>query len=127
MATEHCVRSRLGPPAWPSEGDLATALVWDMQGPLWYRGYFDEHSIQFGRATDADVQAVLHLYDVDHIVIGHTLVDDVGWLDADKKIIAIDIHWTEREEAEGLLVENGELRRWLVDGEKRELSHLRGN
>jgi hypothetical protein len=116
------IRSRLGPPAWPDRTDLATSLTWHRHGPLWYRGYFDEHAAALGgKPTDAQLRSVLERHDAKHIVVGHTVVDDIRWLDDNRRLIGIDVHWRDDAEGEGLLLENGELWRVGIDGKRTRL------
>ena len=57
------------------------------RAPFWYRGYFIEP-----RASMAQVDSTLHLFNVKHIVVGHTLVDSIQTR-YEGKIIAIDVNY----------------------------------
>ncbi len=103
--------------------NLAESLSWSRPGPLWYRGYFPEHADEFGAfPTDAELTAMLERHEIDHIVVGHTLVPDVGWLDRGRRLIGIDVPWASPGEAEGLLYTADGL--WRIDarGVRRELA-----
>lgn len=116
------IRSGLGPPAWPSREDLATRLIWHQQGPLWYRGYFEKYADQWGGLpTEEQLNSILTRHEVDHIVVGHTVVDDIGWLHDEEYLIGIDVKWSKAGEGEGLLLENGVLSRVDMDGKRRTL------
>ncbi|MAD79157.1 MAG: hypothetical protein CMJ51_07300 [Planctomycetaceae bacterium] len=99
------IRSGLGPPAWPpaAKAELRSGLIWHSQGPHWYRGYFPQHASTWGgRPTDREIAAILDRHGARHIVVGHTVVDDVGWIDGRPQLIGIDVAWKNPSEAAGL-------------------------
>lgn len=99
------VRETLGPPAWPEREDLQTSLAWHSKGPLWYRGYFTKHRNKYGpKPTDVELDAILKRHQAKTIVVGHTITGNVGWLDGDKRLIGIDVHWSTMGEGQGLLI-----------------------
>lgn len=101
-------------PARPEGLTADTNPVRNIHGPFWYRGYFDKHAAEWGgKATDDEVGRILQRHHVDHVVIGHTLVDEVGPLDETGQVIAIDVDWKDPQAGQGLLVEDG--RMWRVD------------
>ena len=113
------IQEKLGPPAWPSREDLKAQLMWHQQGPLWYRGYHPRYAEQWGGLpTDAEIKAITSRHAVDYIVVGHTVVDDVSWLDAKKRLICIDVSWADAGEGEGLLVEDEKLYRLDMNGRR---------
>ncbi len=59
-------------------------LVLGSDGPLWYRGYVEEPIDQ------SQVDSVLSKFDIQKIVIGHTLVDEVSSL-YNNKVFAVDV------------------------------------
>jgi hypothetical protein len=102
------IRQTLGPPAWPEKKDLATSLAWHRKGPLWYRGYFDKHSENYGpKPTSEEIDAILSRHHASAIVVGHTVTGTIGWLDGDKRLIGIDVHWDTDGEGQGLLISDG--------------------
>lgn len=108
------IRSGLGPPAWPAAAreDLRTGLIWHQQGPHWYRGYFPTHAEQWGgRPDDETIDSILERHGAEHVVVGHTVVDDIGWIDGRPTLIGIDVAWRDPSEAAGLLLDGGELHR----------------
>ncbi len=108
------IRSGLGPPAWPaaSREDLRTGLIWHQQGPHWYRGYFPRHAAQWGgRPSDEAIAAILKRHGAEHVVVGHTVVDEIGWIDGRPGLIGIDVAWRDPGEAAGLRFDGGELHR----------------
>ena len=108
------IRATLGPPKWPKDRTLAEHPAWHMDGPLWYRGYHERHVEQFGATSEAQLRAMLQRNAVKHIVVGHTVVDDVSWIDADQRLLCIDVQWTDPSQAEGLLIEGDSV--WRVNG-----------
>ncbi len=122
------IRSGLGPPAWPSRDELRTQPIWHMNGPLWYRGYFPRYADSWGGLpSEEDIAKILTRHGVKRIVVGHTVVDDVQWLDKAHALMGIDVKWSDPAEGEGLLIENGQLYRVDMSGTRRpigEASHL---
>jgi hypothetical protein len=79
--------------------------------PFWYRGYFVAPT-----ATMAQVDSTLKLYEVKHIVVGHTIVDSVTSL-YNGKVIAIDVnHHTSGYQ--GLYIEGDKYYRLHANGRK---------
>jgi len=106
-------------PARPRGTTVESNPAQHMHGPLWYRGYFDRHAAQWGgKATDEEVQRILRRHGARHIVIGHTLVDEVGPIDESGRILAIDTQWTTARKAQGLLCEDGKLWRVTMSAER---------
>ncbi|MCH2161088.1 MAG: metallophosphoesterase [Phycisphaerales bacterium] len=118
-AVNTTIRTALGPPAWPERTDLQTSLAWHQQGPLWYRGYHPRYAAEWGGLPSvAELDSILTRHGAEHIVVGHTVVEDICWLDADRKLIGIDVDWSDPTEGEGLLLEKGELFRVNMAGER---------
>ena len=102
------IRQTLGPPDLPEKKDLATSLGSHRKGPLWYRGYFDKHAENYGpKPTSAEIDAILSRHHASAIVVGHTVTGTIGWLDGDKRLIGIDVHWDTDGEGQGLLISDG--------------------
>lgn len=114
------VRARLGQRPSSSSRTLEQHLAWHPQGPLWYRGYFDEPGGRYGGPpSDDQIKSILERHDASHIVVGHTVVGDIGWLDENKRLLGIDVDWSDDEEGEGLLVNpDGTLWRITLTGEQ---------
>ncbi|NCF39782.1 MAG: hypothetical protein GWP75_06650 [Planctomycetia bacterium] len=113
-AINETIRSGLGPPAWPAAAreDLRTGLIWHQQGPHWYRGYFPRHAAQWGgRPSDEAIAAILERHGAEHVVVGHTVVEDIGWIDGRPTLIGIDVAWRDPSEAAGLLFDGDGLHR----------------
>jgi hypothetical protein len=89
---------------------------------MWYRGHFDAYAAGWGgKPTDEQLDAILERNGVKHIVIGHTVVEDIGWLDAKKRVLGIDVKWSKPGEGEGLLVEDGVIHAVDMTGKKRTI------
>ena len=118
------IRTGLGPPAWPKDSreDLRTGLIWHSQGPHWYRGYFPRHAADWGgRPSEEEIASILGRHGARHVVVGHTVVDEVGWIDGRPELIGIDVAWQDPSEAAGLLLEGGRLFKVDARGEKTPL------
>jgi len=93
-------------------------------GPLWYRGYFAQHS-NAGTATMADVDATLTHFGAQRILVGHTIVPTITRL-YDGKVIAVQVYPGHddagREHFEALLIKQGKLLRALPDGSVQPLN-----
>ncbi|MFK7959810.1 MAG: metallophosphoesterase [Phycisphaerales bacterium] len=116
------VRARLGPKARREGEGLSERLGRDRMGPLWYRGHHERYAEDWGGKPDAvAVDAILERHGARAMVIGHTVVDDVGWIDEDQRILSVDVRWARPGEAEGLLLIDGMLTAVTPDGVRREL------
>jgi hypothetical protein len=116
------IRNTLGPPAWPDRTELANTLAWHSKGPLWYRGYFNKHSDTYGpKPTDEELDAILTKHQAKAIIVGHTVTGTVGWLDGDKRLIGIDVHWDEAGQGQGLLIVDEKLSRSTMTESNLEL------
>ena len=113
------IQASLGPPKWPVRTELATSLGWHGQGPFWYRGYFKQYAEKAGGVpSDELLLKILNRHQAKHIVVGHTVVDDITWIDENNRIIGIDVKWSDPGEGEGLLIEDGTLLRVNMMGER---------
>ena len=83
--------------------------------PFWYRGYFMDPL-----ATEAQVDKSLSLYNVKHIVVGHTIVENIKTL-YNGKIIAIDVNHHEGNH-QALLIENNCFYSLISNGEKTKIN-----
>lgn len=108
-------------PAIPVGMSPDTNPVGDQHGPFWYRGYFDKHAATWGKASEADVKKILDRHQASHVVIGHTLVENVGPLDETGQVIGIDVEWANPTKGQGLLMADGKLWRLDMQGERTEL------
>jgi hypothetical protein len=83
--------------------------------PFWYRGYFKEP-----RASKAQVDSSLKVFDVKHIIVGHTLVDSIQPF-YENKIIAIDVNYHQGN-YQALVVDNMDFYRMNKEGVKSKLN-----
>jgi len=114
---------RAGLPPQKSVGVTpATNPVGDMHGPFWYRGYFPKHAAAWDGLASADqLKQILNRHNAKHVVIGHTVVDQVGPIDDSGFVLGIDVKWADSKKCEGLLQENGTLYRVLINGQRQKL------
>lgn len=81
-------------------GDTLVSTVFrSKSSPFWYRGYVQE------TIREDSLDLTLKLFDIDKIVVGHTIVDDVRYFYSGK-VIAIDTDHAEGD-TEGIFIENG--------------------
>ena len=116
------IRLGLGGNRRKLDADVAQ-LVWGGRGPLWYRGYFPAHAGRFGPTpTVEQMETQLRRLGGTSVVIGHTKVRHIDYIDTARRILAIDTTWTSDRRAAALLVENG--RRFVlpVKGNRKELA-----
>ncbi|HEY8510236.1 MAG TPA: metallophosphoesterase [Steroidobacteraceae bacterium] len=101
---------------------LATFLVTGRTGPLWYRGYFPDVAQGSGYplATEEHVAAALAHFDVDQILVGHTVVERVKPLYSGA-VIAVQVYprrdkHTGQLTAEAAIWQQGRWHRAKIDG-----------
>lgn len=93
----------------PSANDHANFMQSRM-GPLWYRGLVTGRKEYYKKATMAEVDNILDFYDVEHIIIGHTIVSDEITSDFEGKVIRVDIKHPKEKftgKSSALFIENG--------------------
>ena len=93
-------------------------------GPVWYRGFHYEMEDKYPQATEDDVDDLLSYYNVDHIIVGHTVVDSVSSL-YNGKIFAVNQDYTVHDEIEGLFWDDGIFYACDIFGKKRKLFEKR--
>lgn len=74
----------------PKKNDYVR-LVLRNKGPLWYRGLVRDYKGDYKKISSTSLDYILEFYDVAHIIIGHTIVDDEVTSDFDGKVIRVDI------------------------------------
>lgn len=81
-------------------GDTLVSTVFRSKfSPFWYRGYVEE------TIKEESLNLTLKIFDVNKIIVGHTIVNDVRYF-YNGKVIAIDTDHAEGD-TEGLLIEDG--------------------
>jgi len=83
--------------------------------PFWYRGYFLEP-----RASRAEVDSTLKLFNVKRIIVGHTIVDSIQTR-YDGKVVAIDVNY-HISNYQALAIEKDTFYRMNEAGEKKQLN-----
>ncbi|GEM_PF-6465483 len=82
-------------------------LLMRSKGPIWYRGYF--------RDNDIDVTGILKKYDANYVVVGHTEVDTLKFVN-NYPVIGVNIPlWNNNVPNQALLIENGKFYR-VIEG-----------
>lgn len=94
----------------PGDNDIAN-LVLGRKGPLWYRGLVKSYKEHYKKVSLEDLNKILDFYDVEHIIIGHTIVDDQVTRDFNGKIIRVDIKHNKTKFS-------GKSQALLIEGEK---------
>ncbi len=108
------IRSNLPAGLLSQDTNIATNPLVHKHGPLWYRGYFKEHAEEWGgQATAEEISKILKRHQVKRMVIGHTIVPQVGPIDSQGKVICIDVPWKEFDNCQALLIEDDKL--WMLD------------
>ncbi len=109
-------------PNRPEGADPGSNPVKHIHGPFWYRGYFPQYAAEWGGlATPTEINSILKRHKAKHVVIGHTVVDQVGPINAEGNVIGIDVKWANSKKCQGLLQENGKLYRLTMTGEREEI------
>lgn len=116
------VRKFLGVPPQNFTNATYYELCWGAAGPLWYRGYFAEHSLTFGPTPTAEQFAkILKAAGGKHIVVGHTKVPVVRTR-FDGGLIPIDVPWTMPKNVRALVLEDGKVRLTDIEGKASPLN-----
>ncbi len=88
-------------------------LLFGSEGPLWYRGYFQD-------TFDTKIlDATLKLYNIKHVVVGHTIVNDIQKM-FNGKLFPIDVEHTKEDDStmKALLIEKNKFYKINSIGEK---------
>ncbi len=99
-------------------------LVFSRLGPLWYRGLVIDYKEHYKKMTATDLETILSFYNIERIIIGHTIVDDEVTSDYNGKVIRVDIkHPNEKfnGKSQGLLIEHNAYYKVSDTGGKFEL------
>jgi len=106
-----------------ASADMQTEFVMGQEGPLWYRGYFQDAARRggFNVAEPSDIELIRGRFGVQAILVGHTTVPTITSL-YDGRVVAVQVypHRDEQTQAplmEGLLIrQDGQMFRARVDG-----------
>ncbi len=119
------MRALLLPSPPGNQAELQRAeLLLGSAGPLWYRGYFPQHT-DYPAASDEDIDASLKVYGARRILVGHTIVPTITPLYYGK-VIAVQVY-PKRDESgtaifESLVVKGGKFWRATLDGKLERLA-----
>jgi len=83
-------------------------LILGRMGPLWYRGIVRGYKDIYAKISENELNKILNYYEVDKMVIGHTIVDDISY-DFDCKVLRIDVKHGENKfsgKTLGIFIEN---------------------
>jgi nicotinamide riboside kinase len=89
---------------------LVSTIFRSKYSPFWYRGYVQE------TIKEDSLNITLKIFNVEKIVVGHTIVDDVRYF-YQGKVIAIDTDHAGGD-TEGILIESGNEYRVDVSGNR---------
>lgn len=95
-------------------------FLFSSKGPLWYRGLVMDYKVKYKKVVEEDVDRILDYFKVDHIVVGHSMVEEVS-SDFNRKVFRIDVgHPVKKStgKAQCLLIEKGNFYRVNDLGEK---------
>jgi hypothetical protein len=98
--------------------DKRLSVLYSDFGPFWYRGYYAGQ-----KATMAQIDSTLNIYDVRYITTGHTIVANEIRSFYDGKLFDTDVHHAEGH-SEALLYEDGKFWRVNPAGEKSAISPM---
>ena len=93
--------------------DPRTEILFSDFGPFWYRGYYAGQS----RATMPQIDSTLSIYNVKHVVTGHTIVAPHIASFHEGKVINVDVHHSAGK-SEALLIEKNDMIRINQNGER---------
>jgi hypothetical protein len=113
------IRKNLDTPYDSIKQDEFLTFMFRSEGPLWYRGYFHEME-KYPHATVEQVDSVLDYFNVDHVVIGHAVVDSITLLYYGR-VIGINQDYEIRDEYEGLRWEDGRFEACDIEGNRRDI------
>ena len=112
------MRKALGTPKadLKDSDSLAYSLIWGRPGPLWYRGYFEKYTEDYGPVPSlAELDLILENTGARTIVVGHTKVKKVTSM-FEGRVLAIDIPWTKPGKVRGLRFEGPSLHTVDIQG-----------
>jgi len=109
--TNALMRQSLDTTISPAKRDSIYNKFYNADGPIWYRGYFNEN------LNNSIVKKLLKKLSVKHIIVGHTSQLEVTPLFKDR-IIAVDTSIKNGIYGELLFIEDGKFYRGKMDGTK---------
>lgn len=98
------------------------AFLYGNEGPIWYRGLVRTDE-KYKPCTSDTLQMILQKYDVDHIIVGHTIFKDISTF-YDGKVIGVNVNNKEnrkKRRGRGILIEQGT---YYIVGDKGKMCRL---
>ncbi|NIM14686.1 MAG: metallophosphoesterase, partial [Candidatus Aminicenantes bacterium] len=114
------IRDNLASPTETIEADETLAFLFDKDGPLLYRGYFED-SEEYQKPKPGRIDQILTHFGVKHVISGHTPQDQITPFFAGK-IIGVDSGMQYGDRGEALLWNHGKFYRASVNGKLTPLS-----
>jgi Calcineurin-like phosphoesterase. len=94
-----------------NQKDKKANLLMGRKGPMWYRGLLIDYKKHYKKMDDSTYSKIFSQFNVNKIVIGHTLVHDIH-LHRNNSLINIDVkHGQEKNsgKTKGILIEEGNI------------------
>jgi hypothetical protein len=95
---------------WRTRAAGAYEMLFGSDGPLWYRGYFNDEAL-----GEEPIARALETFGARTVVVGHTIVEQVEVLHGGL-VVGIDVTFTDAGTVQGLLIDNGRFYRVDVEG-----------
>lgn len=102
----------------PDNIDKDVELLAGNNGPLWYRGYFEDSTF-----SESNIDSILMFYDKKHIIVGHTTFKNMKVL-FNNKVIGIDSGIGYDQPGEVLIYKNENFYVGSITGSRIKLSNL---
>jgi len=96
---------------WRTRAPGTLQMLFGSDGPLWYRGYFRDEEL-----GPDQISSALAIYGAQKVVVGHTIVESLERMH-DGIVFGIDVTFTDADEVEGLLIEDGRFYRVDAQGQ----------
>jgi calcineurin-like phosphoesterase family protein len=80
-----------------NQADDRTSFILKSKGPFWYRGLVSDYKNE-SKLNESDLDLILSYFQVNKIIIGHTIVDNIS-PDYHDKVIRIDVFHIETPQA----------------------------
>lgn len=99
----------------PDIEDKAQLFLDGVNGPVWYRGYFNDPTF-----CESRLDSILDFYKKEHIVVGHTVIDEITPL-FNNKIFGVDAGMMIEKPGELLIYKEGTFYRGTKKGKREKL------
>lgn len=96
--------------------------AWGRPGPLWYRGYFADLYPEFGPTpTPEQLDTILQNVGARTILVGHTKVNKIAFKFGNRRVLPIDIPWTNPKKVRGVSIQGDHVEVLDIDGRREVL------